>query len=229
MRIAWPFNRFQRCCRIFLWSVRYIQAIQCSDSARRAAPALTDPRSSCSCYLSQKGTFLPPYVFFRSVSSPSASAVAALDQAFSQLHIVPPIQSNPHAIPDSCSTTLSLPLLPCLPSQSVRSAAAGRAREVGHHTRRRNRRPRRRSWDGRDRPLPLLPSLRLYLLPSARPTAGHADQSMPMPILPMYAVSKQDLCSHIKRTRHMITGERRRRRRRKSREMDKKVWFSLTF
>ena len=74
-------------------------------------PALTDPRSSCSCYLSQKGNFppsLPPYVFFRSVSSPSASTVAALDQAFSQLHIVPPIQSNPHAIPDSCSTTLSL-------------------------------------------------------------------------------------------------------------------------
>ena len=42
------------------------------------------------------------------MSSPSASTVAALDQAFSQLHIVPPIQSNPHAIPDSCSTTLSL-------------------------------------------------------------------------------------------------------------------------
>ena len=139
------------------------------------------------------------------MSSPSASAVAALDQAFSQLHIVPPIQSNPHAIPDSCSTTLS-PSLPRLPSQSVQSVAAGRAREVGHHTRRRNRRPRRRSWDGRVRPLPLLPSLRLYLLPSARPTAGHADQSMPMPILPMYAVSKQDLCSHIKRTRHHDNG-----------------------
>ena len=29
---------------------------------------------------------------------------------------------------------------------------------------------------------------------------------MPMPILPMYAVSKQDLCSHIKRTRHHDNG-----------------------
>ena len=128
-------------------------------------------------------------------SSPH-SAAAALDQAFSQLHIVPPIQSNPiqsHAIPDSRSA------MPRSPSQSVQSGAAGEkwviirdgaaaAAIMGW------------GWDGSAAPAP--PSLLSAICYSAPHMRGRGARrsslgrrtdrrSRPsMPILPMHAMPK---------------------------------------
>lgn len=163
------------------------------------------------------------------MSSPSASTVAALDQAFSQLHIVPPIQSNPHAIPDSCSTTLSLSSL-AFPRKVFKAwLRGGREKWVITPDDATGNRSGDRGtlWIGLSLSLSLLQSVSTYYHLFGQRWAGHADQRMPMLILPIYAVSKQDLCSHIKRTRHHDNG--RAEREEKVKGEGKKAWFSLTF